>query len=124
MKNAQAIIDDAWENRDKVNLKTKGNTRKAVEFALDQLDAGKLRVASKETGKWVTHQWLKKAVLLSFRLNDMELVKGGPGTSRCHRNLRAGQPKISRQADSAPCQIAWCANRLISLPAQSSCRHS
>ena len=82
MKNAQAIIDDAWENRDKVNLKTKGNTRKAVEFALDQLDAGKLRVASKETGKWVTHQWLKKAVLLSFRLNDMELVKGGPGTSK------------------------------------------
>ena len=82
MKNAQAIIEDAWENRDKVNLKTKGNIRKAVEFALDQLDAGKLRVASKETGSWVTHQWLKKAVLLSFRLNDMELVKGGPGTSK------------------------------------------
>jgi 2,3,4,5-tetrahydropyridine-2,6-dicarboxylate N-succinyltransferase len=82
MKNAQAIIEDAWENRDKVNLKTKGNTRKAVEFALNQLDAGKLRVASKETGTWVTHQWLKKAVLLSFRLNDMELVKGGPGTSK------------------------------------------
>ena len=82
MKNAQAIIEDAWENRDKVNLKTKGNTRKAVEFALNQLDSGKLRVASKETGTWVTHQWLKKAVLLSFRLNDMELVKGGPGTSK------------------------------------------
>ena len=82
MKNAQVIIEDAWENRDKVNLKTKGNTRKAVEFALKQLDAGKLRVASKETGTWVTHQWLKKAVLLSFRLNDMELVKGGPGSSK------------------------------------------
>ena len=82
MKNAQAIIEDAWEARDKVNLKTKGNIRKAVEFALNQLDAGKLRVASKETGTWVTHQWLKKAVLLSFRLNDMELVKGGPGTSK------------------------------------------
>ena len=82
MKNAHSIIEDAWENRDKVNLKTKGNIRKAVEFALAQLDAGKLRVASKETGSWVTHQWLKKAVLLSFRLNDMELVKGGPGTSK------------------------------------------
>ena len=82
MKNAQSITEDAWENRDKVNLKTKGNIRKAVEFALAQLDAGKLRVASKETGSWVTHQWLKKAVLLSFRLNDMELVKGGPGTSK------------------------------------------
>ncbi len=82
MKNVTAIIEDAWENRDTVNLKTKGNIRKAVEFALNQLDAGKLRVASKETGTWVTHQWLKKAVLLSFRLNDMELVKGGPGTSK------------------------------------------
>jgi 2,3,4,5-tetrahydropyridine-2,6-dicarboxylate N-succinyltransferase len=82
MKNAETIINEAWEARDKVNLKTKGNTRKAVEFALAQLDAGKLRVASKETGEWVTHQWLKKAVLLSFRLNDMELIKGGPGTSK------------------------------------------
>jgi 2,3,4,5-tetrahydropyridine-2-carboxylate N-succinyltransferase len=82
MKNAQTIIDAAWEARDKVNLKTKGDIRKAVEFALAQLDAGKLRVASKETGTWVVHQWLKKAVLLSFRLNDMELIKGGPGTSK------------------------------------------
>ena len=82
MKNAQSIIEAAWEARDKVNLKTKGDTRKAVEFALGQLDGGKLRVASKEDGKWVVHQWLKKAVLLSFRLNDMELIKGGPGTSK------------------------------------------
>ncbi len=82
MNNAQTIIEAAWEARDKVNLKTKGDIRKAVEFALAQLDAGKLRVASKETGAWVVHQWLKKAVLLSFRLNDMELIKGGPGTSK------------------------------------------
>ncbi len=82
MKNAITIIEDAWENRDKVNLKTKGNTRKAVEFALGELDAGRLRVASKETGEWVTHQWLKKAVLLSFRLNDMEVIGGGPGKSK------------------------------------------
>ncbi len=82
MKNAQTIIEAAWEARDKVNLKTKGDIRKAVEFALGQLDSGKLRVASKETGSWVVHQWLKKAVLLSFRLNDMELIKGGPGTSK------------------------------------------
>ena len=82
MKNAQTIIEAAWEARDKVNLKTKGDIRKAVEFVLAQLDAGKLRVASKETGAWVVHQWLKKAVLLSFRLNDMELIKGGPGTSK------------------------------------------
>lgn len=82
MKNAQTIIEEAWEARDKVNLKTKGPIRKAVEFALTQLDTGKLRVASRETGEWVTHQWLKKAVLLSFRLNDMGIVGGGPGKSK------------------------------------------
>jgi 2,3,4,5-tetrahydropyridine-2,6-dicarboxylate N-succinyltransferase len=82
MKNAMTIIEEAWENRDKVNLKTKGNIRKAVDFALNELDAGRLRVASKETGTWVTHQWLKKAVLLSFRLNDMEMIGGGPGKSK------------------------------------------
>ncbi len=78
MKNAQAIIEKAWDNRADVNTKTKGDIRKAVEFALGELDSGKLRVASTEAGEWVVHQWLKKAVLLSFRLNDMELIKGGP----------------------------------------------
>jgi 2,3,4,5-tetrahydropyridine-2,6-dicarboxylate N-succinyltransferase len=82
MKNAQSIIEDAWENRDKVSLKTVGNIRKAVEFALGQLDAGKVRVAEKSNGEWQVHQWLKKAVLLSFRLNDMELIGGGPGKSK------------------------------------------
>ncbi|MCA0433733.1 MAG: 2,3,4,5-tetrahydropyridine-2,6-dicarboxylate N-succinyltransferase [Proteobacteria bacterium] len=82
MKNAQSIIEQAWETRDQVNLKTKGNIRKAVEHALAQLDSGKARVAEKVNGEWVTNQWLKKAVLLSFRLNDMELIGGGPGKSK------------------------------------------
>jgi 2,3,4,5-tetrahydropyridine-2-carboxylate N-succinyltransferase len=82
VKNAQQIVEAAWEARDKVNLKTKGPTRKAVEYALAQLDAGAARVAEKIDGKWVTHQWLKKAVLLSFRLNDMALMGGGPGKSK------------------------------------------
>ncbi len=82
MKNAQQIVEAAWEARDKVNLKTKGPTRKAVEYALAQLDAGAARVAEKIDGKWVTHQWLKKAVLLSFRLNEMALMGGGPGKSK------------------------------------------
>ena len=82
MKTAQAIIEKAWDNRETVNLKTKGDTRKAVDFALAQLDAGKQRVAEKIDGKWQVNQWLKKAVLLSFRLNDMELIKGGSGTSK------------------------------------------
>jgi 2,3,4,5-tetrahydropyridine-2,6-dicarboxylate N-succinyltransferase len=82
MKNAQAIIEQAWEERADVTLKTKGNIRKAVEFALGQLDAGKQRVAEKHDGEWQVNQWLKKAVLLSFRLNDMELIDNGPGKSK------------------------------------------
>jgi 2,3,4,5-tetrahydropyridine-2-carboxylate N-succinyltransferase len=82
MKNAQAIIEQAWEDRANVSLKTKGNIRKAVEFALGQLDSGRQRVADKRDGEWHVNQWLKKAVLLSFRLNDMELIGNGPGKSK------------------------------------------
>src|SRR5260221_5572497 len=86
MTNIQKVIEEAWEARDKVNLETKGPVREAVEAALSLLDSGKARVAEKVKGandsQWVTNQWLKKAVLLSFRLNDMSLVGGGPGASR------------------------------------------
>ena len=82
MKNIQSIIEQAWESRDKVSLKTNGPVRKAVDAALAMLDAGEARVAEKKDGQWLTNQWLKKAVLLSFRLNDMELIGGGPGKSK------------------------------------------
>lgn len=73
-------IDEAWERRGEIGPKTKGPIRKAVQGALDLLDAGKVRVAEQQTdGRWQVHQWLKKAVLLSFRLNDMGVIKGGPG---------------------------------------------
>ncbi|WP_439515136.1 2,3,4,5-tetrahydropyridine-2,6-dicarboxylate N-succinyltransferase [Oceanibaculum nanhaiense] len=74
----QATIDAAWEDRANIGLATKGEIRDAVEAALEGLDSGKYRVASKETGSWVVHQWLKKAVLLSFRLYDMVPIPGGP----------------------------------------------
>ena len=73
-------IDDAFEGRDKIGPKTKGAVRKAVETALDLLDRGKARVAERQAdGTWQVNQWLKKAVLLSFRLNDMSAIPGGPG---------------------------------------------
>jgi 2,3,4,5-tetrahydropyridine-2,6-dicarboxylate N-succinyltransferase len=75
----QPIIEAAWDQRDKLNAATHGEVREAVEAALDLLDAGKARVAEKAAGRWVVNQWLKKAVLLSFRLNDMELIAGAPG---------------------------------------------
>ena len=76
----QATIDAAWEDRDAVDTNTKGAVRAAVEMALNLLDGGEARVAEKSAdgGGWTVNQWLKKAVLLSFRLNDMWSMKGGP----------------------------------------------
>jgi 2,3,4,5-tetrahydropyridine-2-carboxylate N-succinyltransferase len=73
-------IDEAFDKRDGIGLKTRGPVRKAVETALDLLDSGAVRVAEKQAdGSWTVNQWLKKAVLLSFRLNDMGVIPGGPG---------------------------------------------
>jgi len=75
-------IDDAFEGRDKISVHTQGPVREAVKEALALLDAGKARVAEKQAdGSWAVNQWLKKAVLLSFRLNDMGAIPGGPGGS-------------------------------------------
>ena len=75
----QNLIDQAWESRESLSPATRGQTRDAVEQALDALDTGRLRVAEKNGDEWHVHQWLKKAVLLSFRLNDMGMIEGGPG---------------------------------------------
>ena len=78
--NLAKIIDEAFEKRDAIGPKTKGPVRKAVQTALDLLDRGEARVAEKQAdGGWRVNQWLKKAVLLSFRLNDMAVIPGGPG---------------------------------------------
>jgi len=75
----EPIIEAAWEDLDAINLDTQGEVRGAVNAALDALDSGAVRVAEKIDGDWVVNQWLKKAVLLSFRINDMDVISGGPG---------------------------------------------
>jgi 2,3,4,5-tetrahydropyridine-2,6-dicarboxylate N-succinyltransferase len=73
-------IDEAFERRNEVGAGTKGQVREAVDAALELLDRGEARVAEKAAdGVWRVNQWLKKAVLLSFRLNDMEVIAGAPG---------------------------------------------
>jgi 2,3,4,5-tetrahydropyridine-2-carboxylate N-succinyltransferase len=79
------VIDAAWEERLAISHDTRGAVREAVDTALGMLDSGKARVAEPEAGAnlpvWRVHQWLKKAVLLSFRLNPNALIEGGPGGS-------------------------------------------
>jgi 2,3,4,5-tetrahydropyridine-2,6-dicarboxylate N-succinyltransferase len=77
----QQIIEKAWDERDAVSTTTTGEVRDAVNEALNQLDSGARRVAEKGADGWSVNQWLKKAVLLSFRLNDMAMIPGGPGGS-------------------------------------------
>ena len=76
----QTVIDAAFEARNDITSATKGEVREAVEDTLTLLDRGDLRVAEKAAGgDWIVNQWAKKAVLLSFRLNDMTTIEGGPG---------------------------------------------
>ncbi len=77
----QSAIDTAWDNRDSIDINTTGDVRDAVTNVLQMLDSGQVRVAEKADGEWQVNQWLKKAVLLSFRLNDMTPIGGGPGNS-------------------------------------------
>ena len=75
----QQVIDAAWEERESIGPETRGPVREAVDAAITALDSGEKRIAEKAGDEWVVHQWLKKAVLLSFRLSPMELIGGGPG---------------------------------------------
>ena len=81
MSNSQleTAIESAWEARDEISSATTGEIRDAIEATLEALDSGKLRVAEpKENGNWHVNQWAKKAVLLGFRIQDMEIQEGGP----------------------------------------------
>jgi 2,3,4,5-tetrahydropyridine-2-carboxylate N-succinyltransferase len=80
MTNAlELTIETLWDDRDSLSPATTGDARDAVNAALELLDSGARRVAEKIDGNWQVNQWLKKAVLLSFRINDMEAIPGGPG---------------------------------------------
>src|SRR5690606_12324204 len=77
----RVVIEEAWDARDQIDTATTGPVRTAVDAALSALDSGEQRVAEKGPDGWLVNQWLKKAVLLSFRLNPMEAIAGGPGAA-------------------------------------------
>ncbi|HWI15465.1 MAG TPA: 2,3,4,5-tetrahydropyridine-2,6-dicarboxylate N-succinyltransferase, partial [Burkholderiales bacterium] len=78
MQQLAALIEQAWENRAALSPTSADRAvRDAVDQTIAQLDSGKLRVAEKQNGVWITHQWVKKAVLLSFRLQDNAVMQDG-----------------------------------------------
>ncbi len=74
MSDLERIINDAFEERDNINVNTAGDIRNAVDETLNKLDSGSLRVCEKINNEWQVNQWIKKAILLSFRLNDNEII--------------------------------------------------
>ena len=102
----ETLITAAFEDRANINAETHGDIRHAVDSALRLLDAGKLRVAEKVSGKdgpqaWKVNQWLKKAVLLSFRLNDMRVIAGGPAGCLLYTSPSPRDRQKSRMPSSA-----------------------
>jgi len=97
LSHLESVIETAWEDRANVSAATHGDVRHAVETALALLDSGQARVASRgEDGVWTTHQWLKKAVLLSFRLNDNQIMRAGD------RGPLSGAPGVGPFWDKVP----------------------
>ena len=80
MSDLENIINSAFENRENINVNTSGEIRDAVDDTLNQLDSGVIRVCQKVDNEWIVNQWIKKAILLSFRLNDNEIVKASHAT--------------------------------------------
>jgi 2,3,4,5-tetrahydropyridine-2-carboxylate N-succinyltransferase len=80
MNELEQTINNAFENKGSISLNTSGEIREAVESTLNLLDTGKLRVCEKINNEWIVNQWTKKAILLSFRLNDNEIIKGSHST--------------------------------------------
>lgn len=97
MEQQQTIIEQAWENRADLPAKATQDIRNAVDQAIEGLDRGLLRIAEKKDGVWVTNQWLKKAVLLSFRLSPNRIIENAPGASLWWDKVA---PKTSNWTDS------------------------
>ena len=112
----ESTINSAFDARDGISTSTKGEVRDAVDQSLEILDKGEARVAERGAdGKWKVNQWLKKAVLLSFRLNDMDVIPGGrarrTGGTRCPLSSKAGARTVFAKPVFARCRARSSAAR-------------
>ena len=91
MTEFEKIINDAWENKDQVNQDSDKNLKDTINQIIEDIDSGKSRVAEKINGEWVTHQHLKKAIMLSFRIYGMDVMAGPYSTWRDKSHLLKGK---------------------------------
>ena len=91
MSDIEKIINDAWENKDQINQNSDQSLKDAINEVISDLDTGKSRVAEKINGKWVIHQHLKKAIMLSFRIHEMETLAGPYSSWRDKSNILKGK---------------------------------
>ena len=101
----EKIINDAWENKDQVNPNSDQPLKDAINQVINDLDSGKSRVAEKINGEWVTHQHLKKAIMLSFRVYENDILSGPYSTWRDRQNLLKGK--------TAGCTKFTCKKRIV-----------
>jgi len=94
-KSFENIINEAWNNKGQVNSKSSRKLLNSISKTIDLLDAGEIRVAEKENNEWTVNQWIKKAILLSFRVNKMKTSKGpyALGTIKLMAKLKNGMKK-------------------------------
>mgnify|MGYP003301453635 CR=1 FL=1 len=97
----EKIINDAWENKDQVNQNSDQNLKDAINQVIADLDSGKSRVAEKINGEWVTHQHLKKAIMLSFRIYPMENLNGPYSSCLLYTSPSPRDGLLSRMPSSA-----------------------
>jgi len=101
LKSFEKTINDAWEKRDQINQNSDKSIIDAINQTIENLDQGKVRVAEKINGKWVTHQHIKKAIMLSFRIHGMDIVKGPYSTWYDKSHLVKGKTAEWTQQDFA-----------------------
>ena len=91
MSDIKKIINDAWENKDQINPNSDKKIKDTINQIIADLDSGKVRVAEKINGEWVTHQHLKKAIMLSFRVYENDILSGPYSVWRDRQNLLKGK---------------------------------
>ena len=95
----EKIINESFEKKEKVGPKSDKKLIKAINETINLVDSGKIRVANKQNGNWIVNQWIKKAILLSFRINKMEISKVPTllGMTKCLERRSSGKRKIGRK---------------------------